>query len=98
MAKHDVSIMVCVNQRFTPGKPCCTPTGFAIADNIEKLVKDQKLPVEVERIHCFGYCEKGSNVRIAPGGKFFHGVEPDKLDDIIETAIGLAEGDLRRTG
>lgn len=87
-------LMVCVNM-VGVNKPCCGKRGsVALAEAIERGVRNRGIALEVERIHCFNKCHFGPNMRIAPGGEFLHGVSPDdipKLLDRLEKMAGRAD-------
>ncbi len=82
------TIIVCVNRRFTPGKPSCAARGSeALADALERAVKRRGLDVSVTRLMCLGRCHEGPNARVAPGGRFFRGVTAEDIPEIINTAL-----------
>ena len=79
------SIVICVNRRLHAGNPSCAASGSEeIADLLEQRLADEGMAVSVERIYCFGQCDKGPNLRIAPGGRFFHHVTVDDIPALIE--------------
>ncbi|TAN44134.1 MAG: (2Fe-2S) ferredoxin domain-containing protein [Rhodospirillales bacterium] len=85
MNERITTIIVCVNDRFTASKPSCARGGsVAIADKLECLIAERGLPLTVERLHCLGECALGPNLRLAPGGKFFHHVKLDELPAILD--------------
>ena len=78
--------MVCVNRRI--GKPACA--GAAIADALEVELRQRQLAIPVERIVCLGACEQGPNVRLAPGGRFYHQVTVAGIAELVDDACRLA--------
>ena len=72
---HDTVVMVCVNERFSGRPSCAQRGGIQLADGMEKELSAQGLEVPVERILCFGRCNEGPVMRIAPGGAFFTGMK-----------------------
>lgn len=83
-----VSLIACVKDRHT-GKPSCAGRGsIAIIDQIDSEIIKSGRDVAVERIRCLGECNKGPNMRIAPGGRFFYGITEA---DIPEVLAGLDE-------
>ena len=90
MTRRKAILVVCVNKRTETGLRCCGSPGDQIADKLEAQVKARGLPIRVERIECFGMCNEGPNVRIAPRGKFFHRVETGHLGHIIGEAEAFA--------
>ena len=78
--------MVCVNRRI--GKPACA--GAAIADALESELRQRQLAIPVERSICLGACEQGPNVRLAPGGRFYHQVGVAGIAELVDDACKLA--------
>ena len=78
------TLLVCINRRLTRDKPSCAARG---ALDLERKLRDRlalECPaVAVRAIHCFGRCDEGPNVRIAPGGPFYRGVGEGDLDTIV---------------
>lgn len=74
--------IVCTNRRL--GKPSCH--GSAIADALEAALHRRGLTMQVQRSVCLGACEQGPNVRIAPGGRFFHQMSIARIDELIAAA------------
>jgi len=82
-----VTILVCIKER-TAGKTSCAGRGAeALMAELERLTAVKKLGIEVEPLRCFGRCEEGANVRIAPGGAFFHHVTTEDLPAILDAAV-----------
>lgn len=77
------SLAVCVHKRMS-SKSCGTGKGPEIAEALQKELADAGLPQKVSQIYCFGMCEKGPNVRLIPGGPFFHNVDVNDLSPIID--------------
>ena len=78
--------MVCVNRRI--GKPACS--GTAIAEALEAELRQRRLAIPVERSICLGACEQGPNVRLAPGGRFYHQVTVAGIAELVDDACKLA--------
>lgn len=79
-----LGVIVCVNERL-PGKPSCGGRGSQLlADDLERVMKQRGLQSTVERVYCIGRCREGPNVRIFPGGCFFHGVGPQDVAAILD--------------
>ncbi len=79
-------VYVCINKRG--GKACIGPKSREVFRALRQRARERAEqggdPVEVERIVCMGYCGQGPNVKIH-GGRFFHEVDPDKVDEILDT-------------
>ena len=88
------TVYVCINERFHPTKPSCAARGSRqLVEAISARIKQSGLSADVRELHCFGRCELGPNVRIAPGGAFFHGVDLDRVDEIVATLESELAGD-----
>ena len=89
------SLIVCVNHRSNPDNPSCAARGsVAIADALESGLRERGMALEVTRIHCFGQCERGPNLRLAPGGRFFRGVRLEEVPAILDALSDpCGEGD-----
>ena len=87
-------VLVCVHQRLTDAQPSCAARGGArIADLLETEIARLGLAVPVERFICFGLCDKGPNVRLAPGGAFYHGVTPDQIAALGQAIRRFVDGE-----
>lgn len=90
------AVLVCVNRRLDVGAPSCAGRGSErLAACLEQRLAERGLDLPVERIHCFGECQRGPNLRLAPGGRFHHGVDESDLDALlaeIESAISGRPG------
>ena len=89
-----LKLMICVNM-VGVNKPCCGKRGsVALAEAIERGVRDRRIALKVERIHCFNKCHVGPNMRIAPGGEFLEGVSDGDIPcilDRLETMAGRTD-------
>lgn len=75
------TVIICVHYRRNPQLPSCGASGsLEIAQVLELEIEIRGIAAQVERIHCFGACEQGPNVRIMPGGAFFRHV---CLEDVV---------------
>jgi (2Fe-2S) ferredoxin len=54
-----------------------------MADELEQQLADEGLSIEVKRVECLGQCERGPNLRIAPGGCFYHQFTMDDMPKVI---------------
>lgn len=80
-------LTVCVNDRgpnaITPS--CGRRGGTRLRDAIAAAARETGL--EVQTIRCLGLCEKGPNVRLAPGNNWFHAVDPSDAPALVEAAV-----------
>ncbi len=81
----ETKILVCINSRPASDKASCAGRGSeVIAEALQNQLTEQGIPVTVGRIKCFGRCDEGPNVRLAPGGRFWRGVELGEVKAIVE--------------
>ncbi len=79
-----ITIVVCINHRANPNQPSCGARGSqAVATAIEDEIKHHQLNMQVERIYCLGFCDRGPNLRIAPEGRFIHDVQLADVPNLI---------------
>jgi (2Fe-2S) ferredoxin len=81
-------LTVCVNDRGENAiSPSCGPRGGAALEAaIRDAVGASGFDCEVQTIRCLGLCEKGPNVRLAPGNNWFHDVTPDDASELVAAA------------
>ncbi len=87
-------VLVCVNRRLGAETPSCAGRGSErLAERLVELLAARGLDVPVETLLCFGACSRGPNIRLAPGGAFFHGVTEDDLPGLVaQVAETVAAG------
>ena len=65
--QRPTKILICVNRRFKADEPSCAARGsFAIAEAIERGVRERRIDIVAERLICFGQCNKGPTVKLVP--------------------------------
>ena len=81
-----VRLTVCVNDRGANAiTVSCGPRGGAdLEKKIAKEVLERGLNIEVQTIKCLGLCDKGPNVRLAPGNNWFHEVQTTDTSELID--------------
>lgn len=83
--KEKPSLLVCINQRTDPSKPCCAKRkGRELADALENGLKERGIDMPMERVNCLGQCRRGANARIAPGGRFFFEMKREEIPKILD--------------
>jgi (2Fe-2S) ferredoxin len=95
MAKPQVQILVCLNER-PPGssKPSCAPKGalevyHLFKDRVKELgIRDQ---VMVVRTGCLKHCSQGITVAVWPYNLWYRGVTEADVEEILQTSV-LGEG------
>ena len=77
--------MVCVNRRFRVDEASCGVRGSEkLADALERGISERRINIKLERSICMGHCQTGPTVRLAPGGRFFHGPALDEVEAILD--------------
>ncbi len=77
--------MVCTNVRYNPKHKSCAGQGSeALIKTIKSLSIASNNPIEIEEIKCFGQCDRGPVMRIAPALEFFYHVSKDDLPRILK--------------
>lgn len=92
-AARPTTLIVCVNRRSGDQPSCAARGGVEQADQLESAIRERRLQVKVERVHCLGVCTRGPNMRLAPGGAFFFGVSAADIPAVverIEAALGCS--------
>jgi hypothetical protein len=66
------SVRICINKRLNTDKlPNCAGRGSrGLADLLERLITEQRLPVEIIRGPCMNNCPVGPNLKIQAGALF----------------------------
>lgn len=89
------TLLICVNRRFKGGEPSCAARGsVAIANAIEKGVRERRIDITVERIICLGQCTQGPTLKLSPGGAFMLGTTAAMVPGILdrlEQACGVKD-------
>lgn len=84
------TIIVCVNHRANPNQPSCgAKGGLEIADCIEAEIARNQLNISIERLNCLGFCDRGPNLKILPGGRFVYAAQLADIPALISDASGL---------
>jgi (2Fe-2S) ferredoxin len=90
MPKFEKHIFICMNQR-EPGhaRGCCDPTGQGELQRLfkTKLAQRGLKLVRANKSGCLDQCELGPTVVVYPDGVFYGGVQPQDVDEIIESHI-----------
>lgn len=78
-------LVVCINERFDPGKRSCVGSGNLVyIEEIKQLIKAENLPIPVIERECLGKCGFGPIMRIAPRGEIFTEVNSAVLAEIMD--------------
>ncbi|HNV87793.1 MAG TPA: (2Fe-2S) ferredoxin domain-containing protein [Methylotenera sp.] len=78
-------ILVCTNYRANPNHPSCAARGSKEAAlELTRQLQGKNVKIEIEESPCMGFCNIGPNMRLIPGGEFFHEVSDKKIAEIIK--------------
>ncbi|MBF0131598.1 MAG: (2Fe-2S) ferredoxin domain-containing protein [Magnetococcales bacterium] len=77
-------LIVCIKQRSPTSDSCAGRGSLALVDQLQQGIQKKGLNIDLETVHCLGECHQGPNMRLAPGGEFFHGVETKDIETIID--------------
>jgi (2Fe-2S) ferredoxin len=87
-------LFVCTNYRANPTTPSCAARGSKVLlEQARVAMQEQNVDMPIEEIQCMGYCEQGPNMRLAPGGEFFHKVEISDINRIVKSAKQFLKSD-----
>ncbi|MCH9671115.1 MAG: (2Fe-2S) ferredoxin domain-containing protein [Gammaproteobacteria bacterium] len=80
-----VGLAVCTHLRAPHQASCANGPGQALGRALARGLAERGLHnVPVVALKCFGLCEQGPNVRITPGGEFFHHVSLRDVNVIVD--------------
>ena len=76
LGSQHLQILIC------GGTGCKASSSHLIADNLNKILKENGITDKVEVITtgCFGFCEKGPIVKIIPDNTFYTQVTPEDAE------------------
>lgn len=82
-------LTVCINDRGANAiTVSCGPRGgTGLEQALGAEIERRGLDIEVQTIKCLGLCDKGPNVRLAPGKNWFHEVSADDISELIEQTM-----------
>ncbi|MBE6568360.1 MAG: (2Fe-2S) ferredoxin domain-containing protein, partial [Ruminococcaceae bacterium] len=71
------------------GTGCTSSKSLKIAENLENALKAQGLEndVQIVKTGCFGLCAVGPIMIVYPEGTFYSSVQPEDVDEIVETHL-----------
>ncbi|MBF0427331.1 MAG: (2Fe-2S) ferredoxin domain-containing protein [Magnetococcales bacterium] len=82
----NTTIIICVKDRLGSSASCGHGGAEQMAKFLEQELAARGVPIPVKRMLCFGRCNEGPNLRIAPGGAFYTGVTQEMLGAVIDAA------------
>lgn len=84
-------LIICTHHRIDPRRSSCGGSGSeALAEQLEQAFAERGIDLGIERVECLGACGEGPNMRLAPGGPFFRGVDEATLEGVIAAAAAFA--------
>ncbi len=87
-----LSILIC-NQHRDLQASCGARGAADLIPLLRSALNSAGLDIPIEVIECFGRCEQGPNLRIAPGHRFYEQVVPAVIPSIISELHRLSELD-----
>jgi hemerythrin-like metal-binding protein len=84
-------VRVCVQEHFANRPSCAQRGGEQLADALERRLAAHSLEVDVERMYCFGRCQEGPNMRIAPGNIFFSKMTQERLGEVVDRLCAIQQ-------
>jgi len=82
-------LTVCINRRPENGisVSCAARGSEALLEALKREVASRGLALEIDTIRCLGLCEKGPNVRLAPGNNWFTGCQAEDAPALLDAAL-----------
>ncbi len=78
-------LLVCTNVRCNPKHKSCAGQGSkALIEKLKDMSLHSNSNIKIEEIKCFGQCDRGPVMRIAPAQEFFFNVAESELRGIIK--------------
>jgi predicted metal-binding protein len=85
-SQNAISIVVFIDTRDSVKKSCGGSGSQQLVEQLKEELKKRKLEILVREQICFGRCNDGIVMRIAPGKEFFTEVNTETLAEIIRLA------------
>ena len=82
-------VIVCVQERLGKRSSCVRGGGEELVKSLDKMFVGQGLDVLVKRSFCFGRCNDGPNIRIAPGGDFYTAMTQERLNEVVSAVRSM---------
>jgi len=82
------ALTVCVNDRGANAiiRSCGANGAEEIRTALADAISQAGIEMDLQTIRCLGLCEKGPNVRLAPGNNWFHDVTPADAPELVRQA------------
>jgi (2Fe-2S) ferredoxin len=90
MAKPQIQILVCTNEREKGSKPSCAPRGaLGVYHRFKDRVKELGLRdrVMVVRTGCLKHCSQGVTVTVWPYNLWYRGVTTADVEEILTAGV-----------
>ncbi|MBF0109854.1 MAG: (2Fe-2S) ferredoxin domain-containing protein [Magnetococcales bacterium] len=84
-------LIICVKHRAMNPDSCAGRGSQSLVEQFGTIIRQRNLAIDIETVHCLGQCKNGPNMRLAPGGEFFQGVGPEKVEEIIGKALAMGD-------
>ena len=67
---------------------CADRGGVPIGEEIAALLAAAGSAVVVHPYDCFGLCTEGPNMLLYPEGTWYHGVQPEDAEEVVQHILG----------
>ena len=81
--------LVCINRRHSHHRSCAASGSLEVLDALTAGLAAAEIPVSVTAVRCFGFCQRGPIVRVAPGGRVFEQATTEMIGEIVDEARAL---------
>lgn len=90
------SVRICINKRLNTDRlPNCAGRGSrTLADQLEQILTEERLPVDIIRGPCMNNCQIGPNIKIH-GGELFN-LKEDISDTRIAEIVAAIRAEVKR--
>lgn len=87
--KYEKHIFICTNDKVAPKKCCGSERGMVLVDLFKEKMKEKGLTktMRAQKTGCLDVCAFGPGLVIYPEGVFYGGVQPEDVDEIIESHL-----------
>ena len=96
--RSELRLVVRINELFgNERRSCVGSNNLEYIAMVRSMIEAECLAIPVIERVCFGKCEQGPIMRVAPGGRFFTEINKASLRDIIGELKALAANPHRQS-
>lgn len=83
--KKYTKLAICVNWRAGNMLPSCGNVGSReLVSALETGLEEQKIDLQLQKLHCMGKCHLGPTMRLVPAGPFIMGAKEEDAAHILQ--------------